>query len=84
MPELIQDEVNGQRIAAEVRKLVAPGTYEASRAALAEVRAQARRPGAAGARREEIMTMVTRMKVLRRLYGYLRPYKAWAVSPSAR
>jgi lipid-A-disaccharide synthase len=59
VPELIQDEVNGPRIAAEVRKLVAPGTYEEVTAALADVRAQLGEPGAAARVAREIITMVS-------------------------
>jgi lipid-A-disaccharide synthase len=59
VPELIQDEVNGPRIAAEVRKLVAPGTYEEVSAALADVRASLGEPGAAARVAQEIITMVT-------------------------
>jgi lipid-A-disaccharide synthase len=58
VPELIQDEVNGPRIAAEVRKLVAPGTYEEVCAALADVRAKLGEPGAAARVAQEIITMV--------------------------
>ncbi len=58
VPELIQHEVNGPRIAAEVRKLVAPGTYEEVCAALADVRAQLGEPGAAARVAREIITMV--------------------------
>ncbi len=59
VPELIQEEVNGPRIAAEVRKLVAPGTYEEVSAALADVRASLGEPGAAARVAQEIITMVT-------------------------
>lgn len=58
VPELIQHEVNGPRIAAEVRKLVAPGTYDEVCAALADVRAQLGEPGAAARVAREIITMV--------------------------
>jgi len=57
VPELIQDEVNGERIAAEVRTLVAPGHYEEVRADLALVRAKLGQPGAAGRVAEEIRKM---------------------------
>jgi lipid-A-disaccharide synthase len=58
VPELIQHDVNGPRIAAEVRKLVAPGYYEEVCAALAEVRAKLGEPGAAARVADEIITMV--------------------------
>lgn len=58
VPELIQHDVNGPRIAAEVRKLVAPGTYEETCAALAEVRAKLGEPGTAARVAQEIITMV--------------------------
>jgi lipid-A-disaccharide synthase len=58
VPELIQDDVNGPRIAAEVRKLVAPGTYEDVCAALADVRAKLGQPGTAARVAQEIITMV--------------------------
>lgn len=59
VPELIQDEVNGERIAAEVRKLIAPGQYEEVCAALAEIRAKLGTPGASGRVASEIHQMVT-------------------------
>ncbi|HEX6642349.1 MAG TPA: lipid-A-disaccharide synthase [Thermoanaerobaculia bacterium] len=58
VPELIQHDVNGPRIAAEVRKLVAPGYYEEVCAALAEVRSKLGEPGAAARVADEIITMV--------------------------
>lgn len=58
VPELIQHDVNGPRIAAEVRKLVAPGTYEETCAGLAEVRAKLGEPGTAARVAQEIITMV--------------------------
>jgi lipid-A-disaccharide synthase len=57
VPELIQHDVNGERIAAEVRKLVAPGHYEEVCAALADVRAKLGQPGAAARVAEEIHKM---------------------------
>ena len=58
VPELIQDDVNGERIAAEVRKLVAPGYYEEVCAALADVRAKLGQPGAAERVAQELHKMV--------------------------
>jgi lipid-A-disaccharide synthase len=57
VPELIQNAVNGERIAAEVRKLVAPGTYDAVRADLALVRSRLGEPGAARRVADEIRKM---------------------------
>jgi lipid-A-disaccharide synthase len=47
VPELIQDEVNGERIAAEVRRLAEPQRQATVRAELAAVRARLGEPGAA-------------------------------------
>jgi lipid-A-disaccharide synthase len=58
VPELIQHEVNGARIADEVRKLVAPGKYEAVTADLAAIRAKLGEPGTARRVAEEIHKMV--------------------------
>lgn len=58
VPELIQQDVNGPRIAAEVRRLVEPGRYEDVRAALADVRSRLGEPGAAARVAQEIITMV--------------------------
>jgi lipid-A-disaccharide synthase len=58
VPELIQQDVNGPRIAEEVRKLVAPERYEAVRADLAAIRAKLGEPGAARRVAEEIHKMV--------------------------
>ncbi|MDQ3281517.1 MAG: lipid-A-disaccharide synthase [Acidobacteriota bacterium] len=58
VPELIQDDVNGARIAEEVRNLVAPGHYEEVCANLAEVRGKLGTPGAARRVAEEIHKMV--------------------------
>ena len=57
VPELIQDEVNGERIAAEVRKLVAPGRYESVREDLAAVRARLGGPGASERAAREIIRL---------------------------
>lgn len=58
VPELIQEDVNGARIAAEVRKLVAPGTYERIRVELAAIREKLGAPGASRRAAEEIHKMV--------------------------
>lgn len=47
VPELIQDDVNGARIAEEVRTLVAPGHYDEVRAELQRVREKLGEPGTA-------------------------------------
>lgn len=58
VPELIQDDVNGLRIAHEVRKLVQPDVYRDVTEALAEVRAKLGEPGTAARVAQEIITMV--------------------------
>lgn len=58
VPELIQDDVNGARIAQEVRALVAPGHYESVCADLREVRSKLGEPGTAQRVAEEIHKMV--------------------------
>jgi lipid-A-disaccharide synthase len=58
VPELIQDEVNGVRIAEEVRKLVAPEHYAGTCAELATVRGKLGTPGASKRAAQEIATMV--------------------------
>ncbi|HEX2832116.1 MAG TPA: lipid-A-disaccharide synthase [Thermoanaerobaculia bacterium] len=58
VPELIQDDVNGERIAAEVRKLVAPEQYAKITEELAGVRAKLGTPGASERAAAEIITMV--------------------------
>ncbi|HEX2059448.1 MAG TPA: lipid-A-disaccharide synthase [Thermoanaerobaculia bacterium] len=60
VPELIQDEVNGTRIAEEVRRLVAPGHYEEVCAALADVRTKLGGPGTAARVAQEIDRMVSK------------------------
>lgn len=60
VPELIQNEVNGERIAAEVRKLVEPGNYERVIAELARIREKLGDPGASRRAAEEIHKMVAR------------------------
>lgn len=59
VPELIQNEVNGERIAAEVRTLVAAGNYEKVCTALAEIREKLGTPGASSRVADEIHAMVT-------------------------
>jgi lipid-A-disaccharide synthase len=58
VPELIQDDVNGERIAAEVRALVAPEHYEKTCAELAVIRTKLGTPGASKRAAAEIITMV--------------------------
>ncbi|HKR64335.1 MAG TPA: lipid-A-disaccharide synthase [Thermoanaerobaculia bacterium] len=58
VPELIQKEVNGERIADEVRKLVAPERRETIRAELSRIRTLLGEPGAARRVAIEIHKMV--------------------------
>lgn len=58
VPELIQSEVNGERIADEVRKLVAPERYEKLREELASVRTRLGEAGASRRVAEEITRLV--------------------------
>lgn len=58
VPELIQEDVNGVRIAEEVRKLVAPGRYEWVRRELEIIRGKLGTPGASRRAAEEIHKMV--------------------------
>ena len=58
VPELVQSDVNGERIAAEVRRIVAPEHYERIRAELAKVREKLGQPGASRRVAEEIHKMV--------------------------
>src|SRR5436190_2182369 len=58
VPELMQSEVNGERIASEVRRIVAPENYERIRAELAKVREKLGEPGASRRVAEEIHKMV--------------------------
>lgn len=58
VPELIQRDVNGARIAEEVRRLVAPGKYEEVTADLAAIRTRLGEPGTARRVAEEIHKMV--------------------------
>jgi lipid-A-disaccharide synthase len=57
VPELVQDDVNGERIAAEVRRLVAPGTFERVRAELDAIRGKLGTPGASRRAAEEIVRL---------------------------
>ena len=58
VPELIQDEVNGPRIAAEVRRLVAPENYERLTRELEIIRGKLGTPGASRRAADEIHKMV--------------------------
>lgn len=58
VPELIQEDVNGRRIAEEVRKLVAPGHHEWVRNELEIIRGKLGTPGASRRAAEEIHKMV--------------------------
>ena len=58
VPELIQDEVNGERIAAEVRRLIEPATYARVTGELAGIRGQLGTPGASSRAAAEIHKMV--------------------------
>lgn len=58
VPELIQSDVNGERIADEVRRLVVPERYAEVCAALAEVRGKLGQPGASVRAAEEIRRLV--------------------------
>jgi lipid-A-disaccharide synthase len=58
VPELIQQDVNGERIAEEVRKLVAPEQYAKVRGELAAVSAQLGEAGASRRVAEEITRLV--------------------------
>jgi lipid-A-disaccharide synthase len=57
VPELIQSEVNGERIAAEVRKLVEPERFKHVTRELAEIRARLGDPGASRRAAEEIIRL---------------------------
>jgi lipid-A-disaccharide synthase len=60
LPELLQDEVNGERIAAEVRKLIEPVNYERVLRDLAEVRTRLGEHGASRRAAAVIMSVVKR------------------------
>lgn len=58
VPELIQGDVSGQRIAAETRRLLEPERWSAARHALEDVRRKLGEPGAARRAAEKIATLV--------------------------
>jgi lipid-A-disaccharide synthase len=58
VPELVQSDVNGERIATEVRRMVAPGRYEQVCAELARIREKLGAPGASARAAMEIHKMV--------------------------
>lgn len=60
VPELIQRDVNGPRIAEEVRSMIAPQNYERLTAELRAVREALGAPGASSRAAAEIHEMVTR------------------------
>lgn len=60
VPELLQDEVTGDRIAAEVRAILEPGRFEQMKADLAAVKARLGEQGAARRTAEAIMAAVAR------------------------
>jgi lipid-A-disaccharide synthase len=57
VPELLQEEVNGERIAREVRRLLEPVERERVRRELAEVRRKLGQPGASRRAAEAIMSI---------------------------
>ncbi|HET7435082.1 MAG TPA: lipid-A-disaccharide synthase [Thermoanaerobaculia bacterium] len=59
VPELIQDDVNGERIAREVRRMLEPAAYATLLEELAAVRAKLGEPGASQRVAQEINRMVT-------------------------
>lgn len=59
VPELIQDDVNGERIASEVRRMMEPETNARLARELAEIRGKLGTPGASRRAAEEIHKMVT-------------------------
>jgi lipid-A-disaccharide synthase len=58
VPELLQHDVNGERIARVVREMTAPGEYERVKSELAVVREKLGAPGASRRAAEEIMRFV--------------------------
>lgn len=60
VPELLQHDVNGERIASEVRRMVEPSAYAQLTAELAAVRDALGGPGASSRAAAEIHEMVTR------------------------
>ena len=59
VPELIQGDVNGERIASEVRRMMEPETNARLGRELAEIRGKLGQPGASRRAAEEILKMVT-------------------------
>ncbi|HEY6844017.1 MAG TPA: lipid-A-disaccharide synthase, partial [Thermoanaerobaculia bacterium] len=59
VPELLQADVNGGRIAKEVRRLLDPDVHESTRRELAEVTRKLGAPGASRRAAEAIMSIVT-------------------------
>lgn len=59
VPELIQDEVNGERIAREARALLEPANYAAAVAELTRVRERLGEPGASRRAAEKIYRLVS-------------------------
>jgi lipid-A-disaccharide synthase len=59
VPELIQDEVNGERIAAEVRRMSAPGENARLRGELAAIREKLGGPGASRRAAAEIYKLAS-------------------------
>ncbi len=60
VPELVQSDVNGERIAAEVRKMIEPASYARITAELAAIRQKLGEPGASRRAAEEIHKMMPR------------------------
>ena len=60
VPELLQDEVTGERISAEVRSILDPSRYQQMKAELAAVRGKLGEQGAARRTAEAIMAVVGR------------------------
>ena len=60
VPELLQSDVNGPRIAAEVRKMIEPANYARLTRELAEIRMKLGGPGASRRAAEAIMARTKR------------------------
>jgi len=58
VPELLQEDVNGERIAREMRRLLEPAEGERVRGELAEVTRKLGEPGASRRAAEAIMSAV--------------------------